>query len=146
MTAIVTVVGIATVVHIIVRFRDGRSSGLSPHDALLHTGRLLAIPVFWACTTDAVGFASLLMAHVGPVRDFGVMMATGSMMVLVAVVLIVPALVLVGHHPAPGSPLWSERVLCLQLGKTLRCGTGGPGRLPCWPRSWLPLRGRERMG
>jgi uncharacterized protein len=120
LTAIVTVVGIATVVHIIVRFREARRDGLSPHDAFLRTGCLLAVPVFWACTTDAVGFASLLIADVTPVRDFGIMMAIGSMMVLVSVVLLVPALTLAGWHSDRPRFLKSEQVLADRLTGVLR--------------------------
>jgi uncharacterized protein len=120
LTAIVTVIGIATVVHIIVRFREGRNEGLSPHDAFLRTGRLLAAPVFWACTTDAVGFASLLIADVTPVRDFGIMMAIGSMMVLVSVVLVVPALTLAGRHPAQPRMPKTEQMLADRLTGVLR--------------------------
>ena len=120
LTAIVTVVGIATVVHIIVRFREGRRDGLSPHDALLRTGRLLAAPIFWACTTDAVGFASLLIAEVTPVRDFGIMMAIGSMMVLVSVILLVPALTLVGWHPDRPRVFLGEQLLADRLASVLK--------------------------
>jgi predicted RND superfamily exporter protein len=99
LTAIVTVVGVATVVHIIVRFRESRLAGLTPDAAFLRVGVILAAPIFWACTTDAVGFASLLVADVGPVRDFGLMMAMGSLMVLTAVVLFGPGLIRIGPHP-----------------------------------------------
>ena len=78
LTAVVTVVGVATMVHVIVRFRDARISGKSPTEALTHMAALLAVPVFWACSTDAVGFAALTLSDVGPVQDYGLMMAIGS--------------------------------------------------------------------
>lgn len=96
LTAIVTVVGVATVMHLIVRFREARRLGKTPHESFLLTAALLALPVFWAIMTDAVGFSSLLVAKVGTVRDFGLMMAVGSVLVLVCVVLIAPGLTLIG--------------------------------------------------
>ncbi len=119
LTAIVTVVGIATVVHVIVRFRQARSDGLSPHDAFRHMASILAVPVFWALMTDTVGFASLTIAEVTPVRDFGIMMAIGSMMVLVSVVLLVPALTLAGRHPEHAQTWKSERLLAARLNQIL---------------------------
>lgn len=101
LSAIVTVVGVATVVHVIIRYRDAQSQGLAPTEALLSAGRKVAVPVLFACLTDAVGFAALMTSHVGPVADFGLMMAIGSLMVLVSVVLTVPFLVLAGN-PAVG--------------------------------------------
>lgn len=124
LSAIVTVVGVATVVHVIVRYRNAEAAGLSPQDALLQAGRLLAAPVCFACLTDAAGFAALMTSKVGPVHDFGLMMAIGSVMVLLSVILVVPGVVLLGrrqhtkHHStgeqAIGRVLdrmlhWSER-------------------------------------
>ncbi len=60
LSAIVTVVGVATVVHVIVRYRNAQSQGLPPVDALRQAARLLAAPVFFACLTDAAGFAALM--------------------------------------------------------------------------------------
>ncbi len=96
LTAIVTVVGVATVMHLIVRFREVRREGKTPHAAFVLTTALLTAPVFWAIMTDAVGFSSLLVADVGPVRDFGLMMAVGSVLVLISAILVAPGLTLIG--------------------------------------------------
>ena len=115
LTAIVTVVGVATVVHVIVRFREGRTAGLEARPALQRAATLLAVPIFWTCATDAVGFASLIIAQVGPVQDFGLMMAVGSLMVLVSVGLLVPGLALVGPARSIGKPNWGEERLGIGL-------------------------------
>jgi len=119
LTAVVTVVGVATVVHIIVRFREARVAGASPRDALVRTIVLLSVPVFWACTTDAVGFSSLMVAGVGPVQDFGLMMATGCLMVLVCVALLIPGLSLMGWHPTRPQKIWGETLLDKELSLSL---------------------------
>lgn len=119
LTAIVTVVGVATVVHVIVRFRAARTEGLPPRESLIRTVILLAIPVFWACTTDAVGFISLMVARVGPVQDFGLMMATGCLMVLLSVTLLAPGLSLAGWHPSSAPRRLGERLLESGLERSL---------------------------
>ena len=98
LSAIVTVVGVATVMHVIVRFRDAQEQGLAPADALRKASQLLIAPVIFACLTDAAGFAALMISAVGPVHDFGLMMAIGSVLVLVSVTIVVPGLVLVGNR------------------------------------------------
>ena len=110
LTAIVTVVGVATVIHIIVRFRDAREADYSPRDALRAAGSILVVPIFWACATDAVGFGALLQASVGPVSDFGLMMAVGSLLVLVSAALVVPGLALAGNFDDPRRA-WGESFL-----------------------------------
>ena len=120
LAAIVTVVGIATVVHVIVRFREARLGGMSPREALVRSGGLLAAPIFWACSTDAVGFASLTVAKVGPVQDFGIMMAIGSLLVIVSVALLVPGLALLGRFESDPKRMWGERLLDLELDRPVR--------------------------
>lgn len=131
LTAIVTVVGIATVVHIIVRFREARARGLTPREALIDVGCLLAVPIFWACTTDAAGFASLMIAEVGPVQDFGVMMAIGSLMVIIAVAAVVPGLALLGRFDPDPREAWGESRLQQMLHWLLASIRKRPKRLAC---------------
>jgi predicted RND superfamily exporter protein len=120
LTAIVTVVGIATVMHVIVRFRDARQTGLPPRDALVQAGGLIAVAIFWACTTDAAGFAALQTARVGPVQDFGLMMAIGSLLVIVSVALVVPGLALLGGIADDPRRAWGEGLLDAQLSWLIR--------------------------
>ena len=101
LSAIVTVVGVATIVHVIVRYRNAEASGLLPVEALKQTLHQLAAPIFFACLTDAAGFAALMTSQVGPVHDFGLMMAIGSLMVLLSVVLAVPGIVLLSKRKQP---------------------------------------------
>ena len=92
MDAIVTVIGVATTVHIIVIYRQSRRAGQDRQASMTESFRLLIAPIFWAIATDAAGFMSLYFSQLGPVRDFAVMMVTGTIMVLVSTVLLVPAL------------------------------------------------------
>ncbi len=96
LTAIVTVIGVATTMHLLLRYQDTRRRGASRNDALRESLAALIVPIALACLTDAVGFISLMAANVGPVRDFGLMMAIGSMVVLLSILLLVPGLALIG--------------------------------------------------
>lgn len=120
LTAIVTVIGVATVVHYILRFRQYRDEGQTPNEALASASQYLLAPVFWACATDAVGFSALLITNVGPVHDFGVMMAVGAMLVLPAVLVFLPGLVLLGSPVGvdPAKP-WGDAKLSSALSRTV---------------------------
>jgi predicted RND superfamily exporter protein len=108
LTAIVTVVGVAGVMHVIVEIRELRTHGLGQRDSLRTAGILLAGPILGAVLTDASGFGSLWWASVEPVRDFGTMMVIGSLLVLPAICLLVPALALVFADDRPMRPAWGE--------------------------------------
>lgn len=115
--AIVTVIGIATVVHLIVRFRDAQSEGLAPRQAFASAAALLAAPITWAILTDAVGFGSLLISRVGPVYDFGAMMIVGSLLVLPAIGMVVPAMALWMKRDAPPPMTIGQRQLNRSLSR-----------------------------
>ena len=119
LSAIVTVVGVATVVHIIVRYRDAAERGLAPRDALRSAWGVLAAPVAFACLTDAAGFAALLSSRVGPVQDFGLMMALGSIAVLMCVVLVTPLVVLFGARTTQPVAAPAEGRMQAWLGRLL---------------------------
>lgn len=118
--AIVTVVGIATVVHLIVSFREARDTGLSAREALSLAGASLAAPIFWSCATDAAGFGSLLVSKVGPVQNFGLMTALASMLVLASIALILPGLALLGRFDADPRRAWGEGGLSRGLWQIVR--------------------------
>lgn len=101
LSAIVTVVGVATVMHLIVHIRELRTQGYSHCLALKTAGLYLALPIAGAILTDVAGFGSLLCASVQPVRDFGLMMSVGSLLVLPATVTLTPALALVWTKDQP---------------------------------------------
>ncbi len=96
LAAIITVIGVATVVHIMVHYLDVRRTGLPRREALVQSIDELTWPITFAILTDAAGFAALMVSQVGPIHDFGLMMAIGAAMTLPACVLVLPGLVYVG--------------------------------------------------
>jgi predicted RND superfamily exporter protein len=127
LSAMVTVVAIATVVHVIVEFRRQREDGLPPAAALERTIAILFWPVVGSIVTDVIGFGSLVASRVGPVHDFGIMTSIGAVMVLVAAALVVPFLALWGRFDADPQRAWGEEVLELGLDGLVRRIVRHPG-------------------
>jgi len=120
LSAMVTVVAIATVVHLIIEFRRQREEGFAPAAALERTIALLFWPVVGSIATDVIGFGSLVASRVGPVHDFGIMTSVGAVMVLVAAALTVPFLALWGQFDADPKRAWGEGVLELGLDRLMQ--------------------------
>ena len=110
-TAIAVVISVATTVHLIVRYRELRQEGQPQHEAIAAALSALLGPIFWSCLTDAAGFAALLVAHVGPIRDFGLMMTIASAMTFVSILLVVPGLALFGSIDADPQRTWGDTQL-----------------------------------
>ncbi len=91
LTSIVTVIAVATVLHLGVRFRTARARGHDQYESASQSLRLLSMPILWTCATDAAGFAALTWSRILPVRDFGLMIAMASTCVLISTMLFAPA-------------------------------------------------------
>ncbi|MEI7782541.1 MAG: MMPL family transporter, partial [Planctomycetota bacterium] len=129
LSAMVTVVAIATVVHVIVEYRRQRDLGLEPVAALERAVAILFWPVVGAIATDVIGFGSLIFSQVGPVHDFGIMTAIGAVMVLVSAALVVPFLALTGRFDADPRRAWGEGALDLGLDGLVKRIVRQPGRI-----------------
>lgn len=104
------IIGIATVMHITLRYRD-EVRNCDRTTALTRTIAGLGLPIFWTIVTTAAGFGSLLSSRIAPVASFGLMMTTATLGVLVMTALLTPGLVLLGRKTAtPAVPLFEDRL------------------------------------
>ena len=124
LNSLVTVIGIATCMHVIVHYRDlrrlqsvGDSRPSDRQSAATRTLRDMAAPVFWTCVTTAVGFGALLVSQITPVRSFAIMISLATAVILVGCVMILPAMMASGRNlrPPGTAPLehWLDRCLAL---------------------------------
>ena len=90
MNSLVTIIGVATMMHLAVHYRDHRSTQC-PEDSLRESLSELIQPIFWTCATTSIGFLALMSSQITPVRSFGMMMSIASMLVFFSVLLIIPA-------------------------------------------------------
>ena len=109
LNSLVTIIGIATVMHITILFRNFRKLN-SREEAIRKTFYQLAAPVFWTCVTTSIGFAALLSSGIQPVRSFGLMMTMGTMFVFLNTAILVPGCVLLGsYQPDPSETPFEHR-------------------------------------
>ena len=102
LNSLVTVISVATTMHVIVHYREYRKT-MDSRTATVTTLQQLWVPIFWALGTTAVGFGSLLVSEIVPVRSFSIMMMTGTGMVLLCTIAIVPSMLATGSTvQAPG--------------------------------------------
>lgn len=116
LNSLVTIIGVQTAMHVSLYFRDQHRS-LPPAEALRQSMIELASPVWWAVATTAFGFGVLLSSHINPVASFGVMMAIGSLVVLVAVTVLLPGCVLLGRMLPEPPPSAADRRVSAVLGR-----------------------------
>jgi len=118
LNALITIIGIATVIHVAVRYQDARAGGqVSAWHAVQRTLRTVLPAVFWTCLTTAAGFGALTVSRIAPVQDFGTMMAVGAGLVFIVAAMILPAGMLLGKRPAVVQPTVADTSLGRGLGE-----------------------------
>lgn len=85
------VIALATVVHVLVRYRDFRET-MDPAQAVAATYRDKGWAVFWTGVSTFAGFASLAVSRVGPVRSLGLWAGLGIALLTLAAFTVLPAL------------------------------------------------------
>ncbi|MEZ6122737.1 MAG: MMPL family transporter [Planctomycetaceae bacterium] len=146
LSSLVTVIGIATCMHVIVHYRDLRQQAdpetMNRQAIACQTLSDMAWPIFWTCLTTAVGFSSLLVSDITPVRSFAVMMTLATGVILAGCFVVLPASLASGsriREPAQ-VPLehWLDRALAATVHSVerhpvltaLTCGILFLGSLP----------------
>jgi hypothetical protein len=124
LNSLVTIVGIATVMRVMVYYREQRAT-CDPLLAFHKTISELSPAIFWTTVTAAAGFVSLLSSDITPVRSFGTMMTLGTMLVL-----------LTGGTLLPAGVLYRPERADIPTGATEQRLVGMLGGLTTWVERW----------
>lgn len=95
------VLALATAIHVVLTFRRLHQSPRSAAEATLATYREKGWPVFWAGISTWVGFGSLSISPVPPVRSLGVWLAVGISLITLAAFTFYPALLASASRSEP---------------------------------------------
>ncbi len=106
--AVLLIVTLSLSIHLVVRYRELQRQEPETPRRLLSAGaaRLMLVPCLYTAMTTIVAFASLVVAGLQPVIDFGWMMTTGIVLGFCSAFTLVPALmVIIPDRPQPVSSL-----------------------------------------
>lgn len=87
----VIVLSVGTSIHVLVDFYRIRNQGLSPYDAAQAAVADLLFPIFFTCLTTALGFITLAITELAPVRQFALLAATAAMLIFLLAMSALPA-------------------------------------------------------
>ncbi len=88
--SLILVIGVCNAIHMLHAYVEARRGGASGEDAVRHMMAELGLPVLLTSLTTAIGFASLLVARNGTLRDLGWQASAGIMMSYLALVTLLP--------------------------------------------------------
>jgi len=87
---IMFVVGVSDVIHLITKYLREIRLGKGRREAMANTLREIGFSIFLTSLTTAVGFASLMVSRIGPIKNFGLYAAAGVLFAYLITVLILP--------------------------------------------------------
>ncbi|MEM6263267.1 MAG: MMPL family transporter [Bacteroidota bacterium] len=110
---IIFVVGMSDVIHLITKYQFEIQQGKERMDALRVTLKEIGLATFLTSLTTSVGFASLLISKMPPIRSFGMFAASGVFFTYLVSIIAVPfALAMLSpkvfqrSNTLEGSPFW----------------------------------------
>jgi predicted RND superfamily exporter protein len=92
MPVFIVAIGIADAMHILWIYILGRKKGMDNYEAIHYSVHKNFLAVLFTSLTTSVGFASLGISHVVPIKTLGIATANAALLAFVLTILFVPAL------------------------------------------------------
>lgn len=97
--SILFIVGISDVIHVYTKYIDGLRLGLDKEEAIWKAYRQVGMATFITSVTTSIGFLSLILSGIAPIREFGIYMAVGVMTAFVLSFTLFPAAMILLPKP-----------------------------------------------
>jgi len=123
LTPLVFIISLATTVHILNRFYQETTISKDRQRNVLETVKHIGIPCFLTCTTTSIGFLSLMVSDVTPVKTTGIFIAAGIMMSFFVCITLVPGIL--SLFPVLGSRTSGNVLVDEKPGNAEACGMSG---------------------
>jgi len=115
---IIFVVGVSDIIHLTTRYVHEIRQGKDQKTAIHATLKEIGLATFLTSATTAIGFSSLLVSRVIPIRYFGVFAAAGVMFAYIISIILVPNAFLwvskesyLQHKAMGNAPFWDKMML-----------------------------------
>lgn len=109
MPIFVVAIGIADAMHLFWIYLIGRRKGLDNHEAIHYSVKKNFLPILFTSLTTAVGFASLAISNVIPIKTLGIATANAAILAFVLTILFVPAMLAIINPKVKAKELKKEK-------------------------------------
>jgi predicted RND superfamily exporter protein len=87
----IVAIGVVDAMHLLWVYTLAKREGMDNHSAIHHSIKLNILPMFLTALTTAVGFVSLNISNITPVKTLGIATASATILALVLTLLFIPA-------------------------------------------------------
>lgn len=112
MPVFVIAIGIADAMHLLLVYLTGRRKGMENYEAIHYSVQKNFLAILFTSLTTAVGFASLSISPVIPIKTLGIATANAALLAFVLTILFVPAMLAIINpnvRPEERKRSWSSR-------------------------------------
>ncbi len=118
---IMFVVGMSDIIHMFTKYFQELRDGRSKEDAVRVTLKEIGLSLFLTSFTTAIGFASLYVSRVPPIREFGVSAAVGVILTYFISIVLIPGILIrlpekafVGVRSLENAGIWERLLLWVE--------------------------------
>ncbi len=115
---IIFVVGMSDVIHLITKYLHELKWGNTPQEAMKSTIDEIGLATFLTSLTTSIGFASLMVSKIPPIREFGFYAAIGvlftyviSITIIPNAILMLPSRIFLKSASLENHPIWQRMLL-----------------------------------
>jgi len=129
MPVFVVAIGIADAMHLFWIYLLGRRKGMGNHAAIHYSVEKNLLPTLLTSLTTAVGFASLAVSHVIPIKTLGIATASAALLAFALTILFVPAMLAIVNPKVRPGELAEEKKENLLAGRYARFVVQNDGKI-----------------
>jgi predicted RND superfamily exporter protein len=129
MPVFVVAIGIADAMHLFWIYLLGRRKGMGNHAAIHYSVEKNLLPILLTSLTTAVGFASLAVSHVIPIKTLGIATASAALLAFVLTILFVPAMLAIVNPKVRSGELAEDKKESLLASRYARFVVRNDGRI-----------------
>ena len=111
---ILLIVAMSDVIHLCNKFNELKGQGSTTTEALKVSLKEVGLATFFTSLTTAIGFLSLVVLPVAPIRDFGIYTAAGILLAYVVAFSLIPCLLLITgkavNAPLQAANVWNRHL------------------------------------
>ena len=87
---LLTIIGVSDCIHILIKYHENLKNGLDKNNAIINVIKEIGYALFLTSFTTAIGFFSLCLTNIKIIREFGLLVGIGAILMFCITIVLIP--------------------------------------------------------